>query len=357
MPGTQGALPFRLSSRFAPVSRNRILAFLGCPTSYPDHPDTIECIETHMSWVFLSGEFAYKMKKPVVLPHLDFSTLDRRLANCQEEVRLNRLLAPGVYLGVTAVCHSREQGLAIGLDGEPLEWLVWMRRLPRELMLDQALAADCVETADLHRCARVLAAFYRQRPPAIDCPEGYLKKLHQAIEEDVEGLANPRYRLRSAMFRQAAETLLDCLASRRAWFEDRVHNGHVVEGHGDLRPEHVCLTRPPVFIDCLEFSRDLRILDVADELAYLFLECECLGSGRVEHELGGEYRKVSGDPLPKSLLDFHKSRRALLRARLCLAHLLDRPSQRTEQHWRDRAADYLVRAARHADSLNRRDTK
>jgi uncharacterized protein len=351
---TAAAGPMKISAQPA-LSRSRILTFMGSPTAYPDHPDAIECVETHMSWVFLSTDFAYKMKKPVVLPHLDFSTLENRRANCHEEVRLNRVLAPGVYLGVTAVCHSPERGLAIGLDGEPVEWLVWMRRLPRESMLDQALAAGGVEVADLHHCARILAAFYRQRPPVIRHPDSYLNKLHQFIEEDVEGLANARYQLQGALFRRTAEMLLDYLASQRAGFEDRVHQGYIIEGHGDLRPEHVCLTRPPVFIDCLEFSRDLRILDVADELAYLFLECECLGSNQVQRELGGEYRRVSGDPLPRSLLAFYKSRRALLRARLCLAHLLDHPSPQTEQHWRDRATDYLMRAGQHADSLGRED--
>lgn len=341
----------------SPATLERILAFLRDPAGHPDSPKSIECIETHMSWVFLSTRFVYKMKKPVVLPYLDFSTLEKRLANCREEVRLNRRLAPGVYLDVIAVSLSRQDRLMLDHSGQPLEWLVKMRRLPRELMLDQALAADHVGASDLRHCAQVLAAFYEKCRPEICTPDKYLNRLHQAIREDVDGLAHARYRLQASMFREPAERLVEYLANQSACFEDRVCQGHVVEGHGDLRPEHVCLTRPPVFIDCLEFSRELRTLDVADDLACLFLECECLGTSTVEHELGGEYRKRSGDPLPAGLLAFHKSRRALLRARLCLAHLLDHPSPQIEQHWRDRAADYLLRAARHADALDQVVTK
>jgi|AntDeeMetagen681_2_1112603.scaffolds.fasta_scaffold00019_4 aminoglycoside phosphotransferase family enzyme len=332
------------------INLRQTLSFLSDPASYTDNPETVECVETRMSWVFLTTHYVYKMKKPVVLPYLDFTTLDKRRANCVEEVRLNRRLAREVYLDVLAVTRERDGQLVFDGDGEPVEWLVWMRRLPREQMLDQALGGDRADPHDLRHCARVLVDFYRTCSPAILDPDTYVEKLYQAIDEDLHGLAHPSCTLDPAVFQKPADILLDCLNHRRDWFEARVNQGYIIEAHGDLRPEHVCLSRPPVFIDCLEFSRELRTLDVADELGYLFLECECLGAPEVERIMADEYVTYSGNPLPGGFLAFYKSRRALLRARLCLAHLGGNLPDETEKRWRDRAGDYLQRAEHHANS-------
>ena len=329
---------------------HRILSFLGDPASHPGCPETVERIETRMSWVFMTTDYVYKMKKRVVLPYLDFTTLSRRKANCEAEVRLNRRLAPEVYLGVITVNRDGDR-LTLGGDGDPVEWLVWMHRLRRDQMLDQAIADHRANPEDLHRCARVLADFYQRCEPVIRSPDIYMDKLHQAIGEDVRGLSTPAYELDPAAFQQPASILMECLTDRRDWFEGRVHQGCVIEGHGDLRPEHVCLSRPPVFIDCLEFSRELRTIDIADELSYLFLECECLGAPEVQWIMADEYVKYSGMPLPTGLLAFYKCRRALLRARLCLAHLDPGIPHDREEHWRRRAQDYLQYAAYHARSV------
>lgn len=328
---------------------NQVLSLLSDPASYSHGAETVERVETRMSWVFLTPHYVYKMKKSVVLPYLDFSTLARRKANCVEEVRLNRRLAPDVYLDVKAVTRESGGHLMLNGGGEPVEWLVWMHRLRRDWMLDQAIAEDTVKPDSLRRCARVLADFYQRCAPAIRDPDLYIQKIGEAIDEDLRGLSDPAYALDEETYRQPADTLLECLHDRRDWFEDRVHGGFVVEGHGDLRPEHVCLSQPPVFIDCLEFSRDLRTLDIADELGYLFLECECLDAPDVEQVMADEYVSYSGNPLPAGLLAFYKSRRALLRARLCLAHLHGDITGDTEKRWRHRASDYLQRAAHHAE--------
>lgn len=328
---------------------NQVLSLLGDPASYSHNPETVERVETRMSWVFMTPDHVYKMKKPVVLPYLDFTTLARRQANCVEEVRLNRRLAPEVYLGVKAVTRESDGHLMLNGHGEPVEWLVWMHRLQRDQMLDHAISQGHANPDDLRRCARVLADFYQGCNPVIRDPEIYLRKLHQAIDEDAQGLTHPAYAIDPAVVEQPASILLECLRGRRKWFEDRVHEGFVVEGHGDLRPEHVCLSQPPVFIDCLEFSRELRTLDIADELGYLFLECECLGAPKVEQVMADEFVSYSGNPLPDGLLAFYKARRALLRARLCLAHLHGDITEETERRWRHRASDYLQRAAHHAE--------
>jgi aminoglycoside phosphotransferase family enzyme len=131
-----------------------------------------------------------------------------------------------------------------------------------------------------------------------------------------------------------------------ALFDDRVRRGRIFEGHGDLRPEHVSLGDPPQFIDCLDFSRDLRVLDAADEIAFLALECERLGAPEAAHRICADYGEICGDVVPVRLVRFYQSHRATVRARLALRRLHE-PGVRDPAKWAERIADYLRLAAAH----------
>ena len=152
----------KLVNKTADIDISTKVAFLSRPSGYADRPARVEAIQTHMSWVFLTDRFFYKLKKPVKLEFLDFSTLERRHLNCLEELRLNCRLARDIYLEVLplTVCDSGQ--LELGGDGEPVDWLVKMRRLPREYMLDEAIAGQKVDESQVRRIARVLANFYQQ---------------------------------------------------------------------------------------------------------------------------------------------------------------------------------------------------
>ena len=167
------------------------------------------------------------------------------------------------------------------------------------------------------------------------------------MEEDHAALMEPTWQLslpRLVALHDAQRRALDRLAAQ---IDARVAQRRIVEGHGDLRPEHVCLLDPPVIIDCLEFNRSLRILDAADELAYLALECDSLGAPWIGPLVFDTYAAESGDRPPPQLIGFYKAHRALLRAKLAVWHLRDQP-QSTHARWRQRTLVYLALAERYA---------
>ena len=325
------------------VSTDEKVRFLSRRESYASRPRAVVVKQTHMSWVFIAGDRVYKLKKPVHYPFLDFRTLAAREANCREEVRLNRRLTPDVYLGVVPLKVDEGGRLAIAGRGEVVDWLVEMRRLPEELMLDQAILAHTIEhdrTGQLDAVANLLAGFYRTSSPAEISPEAYVQQFarEHAINEAV--LSDPRFDIDGAEVADALARVGHGLEDGTASLKERVEQGRIVEGHGDLRPEHICLSDPPVIIDCLEFSYALRLVDPFDELGYLTLECEILDAGWVgERIIEGCAEGIHDLPSP-SLLDFYWTYRACLRARIALAHLLE-PNPRTPEKWVPLARRYI----------------
>ena len=333
----------------APIDLEAKLAFLGRPDAYPEATSRVEAVETHMSWVFLTDARAYKLKKPVRYDYLDFSTAEARRFDCEEEVRLNRRLAPEVYLGVLPLVRDAAGRLRLGGEGEAVDWLVQMRRLPAGRMLDQLLRGAGVTQAEIGRLARRLAGFYATAPAEAVAPADYRKILGARIEDNRRELASPEFGLDPELPERLARHQLDFLQAHADLFDRRVREGRVVEGHGDLRPEHVCLLDEPVVIDCLEFNRAFRVLDPADELGYLALECERLQAPQVGRWLLGAYAEASGDVPPAALIDFYQSCRATLRAKLALWHLRD-DGRHPPGTWVATARAYLELAQRHADS-------
>lgn len=326
------------------VSLSEKVAFLRRPDVYPDLPQMVQAIETHMSWVFLAEHFAYKLKKPVSYSFLDFSTRQARTLFCAEEVRLNRRLAPDVYLGVSRLSVNASGALTLDGDGPPVEALVRMKRLPGERMMDQLILAQQLTRADADAVGTKLARFYRGLPAEPVGTARYLARIEQRIEEDAAAVMHPWQTPSAVAITALFERQLRYLTHRRPLFESRIQAGRVIEGHGDLRPEHVCLDGALHTIDCLEFNRELRIVDPVEELAFLSLECERAGAAWVEAALFAAYTRVCGDVVPPDLIAFHKVRRACTRARLCTWHISE-PGPRGVEHWLRRTRDYLEFAA------------
>jgi uncharacterized protein len=330
------------------------VAFLGCPDAYPERPMLVEVIETHLSWVFLTDRHVYKLKKPVLLPHLDFSKLEAREANSMMEVRLNRRLAPDVYLGVVALMSLPDGTLHLGQPhggaGEVVDWLVWMERLPVNRRLDEIIRGGTVTRSDITGLSTVLRRFYRQAPVVPIVPSDYISRFGRDMRINLDIIV-PRVssHLANEALR-AADGQAAFLAKHGGLLEERAVQGRIVEGHGDLRPEHVFLDGEPRVIDCLEFDRDLRLLDPVDELAYLGLECERLGAAWICQEILTEYRARSGDAPDPRLHAFYGGFRASLRARLAALRLDDAPPERRAD-WLARVESYLgLAAARGAQS-------
>ena len=295
-----------------------------------------EVIETHFAWIFLVGDRALKLRKPVRRDTMDYGTIEARRAVSVEDVRLNRRLAPDVYLGTLPLTRSAGGRLVPGGTGEVVDWLVEMRRLDRRWFLDAALERGEVRAPMLERVADMLAAFYASAAPAISQPGELGPRLAARAAANTHVLVD----LDETRAARLARLQHSALAMLEPVLDARAAGGCIVEGHGDLRPEHILLTEPPCVIDCLEFDRDLRVLDRAEELCVLELECARLGhAGTGRWLLQACLARLSDHP-PAGLLDFYRSHRAAHRAKLYVWRAAE-PDGGTPEHWRARAAQYL----------------
>ncbi len=303
-------------------------------------------METNMAWVFLAGPYAFKFKKPIRRDFLDFSTLKLRRSNGRDEVHLNRRLAGDVYIGLVPLTVNDAGELELEGDGQAVEWLVKMERLPSDRMLDYLIERDAVEHEEIRTVATKLATFYRNASPEPVSALEYLQRQRNDVCGNGEALCNPRYGLPLDLVHRvikAQESFLDACGHL---LEARVVERHIIEAHGDLRPEHICLLPEPVIFDCLEFNRSFRIIDTADELAFLSMECEALGAPYVEEIVFDTYTEITRDRPPRQLIEYYKCYRAGLRAKLAIWHLKDDGGVKTEK-WRKQAISYLELAASH----------
>lgn len=321
------------------------VAFLSRPESYPQPCGRVERIETHFSWVFLTERSAYKLKKPVHEALVDLQTASARRRNCEEEMRINRRFAGAVYEAVVALRAGRDGSYRLDGDGQAVDWLVRMRRLSAHRMLDQVIARGELDDAALAPLVALLCRVYAGARVPLTA-DAYRTRLAAAVDANERELSRREFALPQAGVR-AVCAAQRALLENSALFADRVAGGHIVEGHGDLRPEHVCLEDPPVVIDSLEFSRDLRIADTVDELGFLALECERLGAPGARRVLLTEYARITGDRAPDALVHFYQSLRACVRAWLAIRHVAD-PAVRDHGRWTAAAGRYLDLAQSHA---------
>jgi aminoglycoside phosphotransferase family enzyme len=314
--------------------------FLSDPSSYAHAPQSVRVLETHMSFVFIAEAKAYKLKKPVHFSFLDFSTLELREAMCREELRLNRRLAPDVYLDVRALTRSSSGRMAIGGRGAVVDWLVEMKSLPERRMLDAMLAERQVSAHEIALLAQKLAEFYLQAEVSTIAPADYAYRFFREQQINREVLSARAFKLDHGR----ASLVLDCLDKRLALdcplLEERVRAGCVVDGHGDLRPEHVNFSDGIAIFDALEFNAELRQVDPFDEIAFLGVECAQLGAPEIGTTLAEAVAERLGVCVPQRLIPLYASWRAVLRARLAVAHLLD-PTPRTPERWEPLASRYL----------------
>ncbi|GII76683.1 hypothetical protein Sru01_16650 [Sphaerisporangium rufum] len=277
--------------------------------------------ETHSAVVVFLGDHAYKVKKPVDLGFLDFTTREARRANCLREVELNRRLAPDVYEGVADV---------LGPDGEVRDHLVVMRRMPAARRLATLVRAGRPVGDDLRRVARMLAGLHARSAhrPEID-REGTraaLRARWTAGFAQLRGL--PAGPLDAAATGETERLALGFLAGREPLFAARIAEGRVVDGHGDLLAADVfCLPDGPRVLDCLEFDDRLRYLDGLDDAAFLAMDLERLGAADLAAAFLGWYTEFSGDPAPPSLWHHYVAYRAFVRAKVaCLRHAQGDPA-------------------------------
>ncbi|OQP63836.1 hypothetical protein A3860_23140 [Niastella vici] len=332
------------------ISAGEKVAFLKQPGAYPFEVSQVEAKETHMSWVFLADGFAYKLKKPVKYRFLDFSILEARFRDCRDEVRLNRRLAKNIYLGIIPLTVDEKGTMTLEGKGTIIDWLVKMKRLPEENMLDYVIRHHIVNKTMVQPAAILLTEFYKGAQSADTKPGLYREKLKGEVHAVYRELVNPMFQLPIAMIELLTAGLLHFLNDHASMFDKRVTDGKIIEAHGDLRPEHICIAQEPAIIDCLEFNRDLRILDTAEELSFLAMECDILGNFLVGDLFLDTYASFTSDHIPSSLILFYKIKRACLRTFLVIRHILE-PMYKEDPKWLAKANGYLQLAAQYHKKL------
>ena len=321
------------------------LAFLRATLAADGGP--VECVETHLSWVLLAGRRVLKLKKRIGHGVTDFSTLAARERNAREELRLNRRLAADVYQGLIAVDWDGER-FALRAEGagpprgEVVDWLVAMRRLPEHRMLHRVIASGALKSRDVEALVEVLVRFYRTAAPATLDASEHVARLRAELAASRRVLELPAFALAAAS--GLCDGVEKAISLHEPELRARVRDGRIVDGHGDLRPEHVCLVEPPVIIDALEFDARLRQVDPFDELSFLGLECAVAGDAGLGPRIVERCARELGDDPPPALLSLYAASRALIRARLSAAHLLD-GQVRTPAKWLPQTERYLGQAA------------
>ncbi len=322
------------------------VAFLSDPAAYTDRPARVDVVETHFAWVFLAGAYAYKLKKASHLRGADWRTTEAREHACREELRLNRQLSAPTYVGVEPLVET-PAGLALGGRGKVVDWLLVMRRLDAQRMLDAVLTAGALTRADLDRVLEFLVAFYRSRTPLPFAPQAYLRRLIWRMEEALATLARTDAALPATRVEQFSAQLRDVFEALRPQLAARAAAGHIIEVHGDLRAEHICLGPPVQIIDALEIYTDLRMLDAAEEIAMLALECERPQADWAPTYVRDRYRALAADDCADPLFEFYVALRATTHAKLAIWHLDDPQQFPDPAPWRARALAAIETASRH----------
>lgn len=311
---------------------SRLVEALSRAAAYPHPVSDVEIHRTHISVVFLAGDFAYKVKKPITLPFVDYGTLERRRHFCEEEVRLNRRLAPHVYLGVVPVVE-RDGRLEIQLAhdglGDPgaidggavVEWAVRMRRLPRERTLQSLVEHGEVRGEHLERLARHLATFHggaRRGPDVARFGrfEVVAKNARDNLEQSTQQIGQTIHR---AVFERLSSRLERALNETHDLIEARARRGVPCDSHGDLRLDHVYFlddAEPPTIIDCIEFNRAFRFADPVADMAFLAMDLQQAGRWDLSETFSDAYFLAADDEEGRALLDFYVAYRAAVRGKV-----------------------------------------
>ncbi|MFH5832681.1 hypothetical protein ACG2F4_15010 [Halalkalibaculum sp. DA3122] len=322
------------------ISLEEKVRFLKEKKNYPHPTADVKAVKTHMSWVFLTDQFVYKLKIPFRYDHLKLLTPPARHHNCLEEIRLNKRLAEDIYLGVTPLSVDKEGNLVLGEGERAVDWLVKMKRLPKKTMLEQRIKIGTkISEVQLQPAAELLTNFYLDAQPLHVLPKEQLEQMKSTLEESRAELLSPEFNINHPMINRAYDKQMAFIDEHVDLFKKRIAEGRIIEGHGDLKPDHICLD-PPAVIDCLEFSKQLRTLDVLDDLAFLGLECDRFGAPWVGEYFIRHYAKHAEDASPAKLISFYKSYRAIIRALLSVRHLREEQYQ-GDPKWRERAKNYL----------------
>lgn len=300
------------------MTHSKLLESMSRPEFYPHRPETVEVLQTHISFIFIAGDVVYKVKKSVDFGFLDFTSLEKRKHHCDEEVRLNRRLAPDTYLDVAAVRENADGRLSLETGGRTVEYAVRMKRLPQERMLKKLLASGEADLSMMDRIAVRLADFHRQAATGGEIDRiGGVETIRRNHEENFEQTAAyAGVTLSESQYRFIRAYSLNFIEGRRDLLERRVADHKIRDCHGDLHMEHIVVADDIQIFDCIEFNERFRFEDVAAEVAFLAMDMDYNGYPEYGERFVDAYIRESGDREIRTLLNFYKCYYAYVRGKV-----------------------------------------
>jgi len=287
------------------------------PKAYPEPTQRIELVQTQMSFVLLTNDYVYKVKKPVNLGYLDYTTLDKRLFYCQREVELNRRLCPDTYLGVVPI--TRDKGnISTEGQGEVIEYAVKMRRLPHESMMDVLLTNNKVSTQMVASVAQKLAEFHQvaetnDNISAFGDLAAITKNTEENFSQTIEYIGRT---ISQAEYRHIKDYTVSFIGKNTLLFRKRITDGRIRDCHGDLHAAHICFNNGICIYDCIEFNDRFRYCDVAAEVAFLAMDLDHYERADLSQSFVNAYVAQSRDEELSRLLNFYKSYFAYVRGKV-----------------------------------------
>ncbi|HEX7363632.1 MAG TPA: phosphotransferase [Dehalococcoidia bacterium] len=302
------------------------------PETYAHQPQQVELVQTQMSFIFLAGDLVYKVKKPVDLGYLDYTTLEKRRFFCQQELELNRRLCPEAYLEVVPIV-TRQGQILLGGGGEVIEYAVKMKFLPADRMMDKLLPQNLVTEDMLARVAEKLAAFHGQAKTSTDIGT-YGKPEAIKVNSDENFGQTEKYidiSIPANSYRKIKAYNDNFLKSNKSLFNKRIEEGRIKDCHGDLHAAHVCISNGICIYDCIEFNDRFRYGDVASEIAFLAMDLDRFRHPELSRAFVDAYVRLSGDKDLLQLLNFYKCYRAYVRGKVTSFMLDDKYIPETEK--------------------------
>lgn len=287
------------------------------PKAYPHNPQTIELVQTQISFVFLAGDYVYKVKKPVNFGFLDFTTLEKRRFYCEQEVILNRRLCSDFYLGVVAITQVGNEFRVEGI-GTPIEYAVKMRPLPMQQMMDRLLQQNKVTPQMVESVAKRLARFHREAEISAQLAQlGGIETVAKNAEENFDQVNSyVNHTITPSQYERIKDYTHSFMKKNKRLFAKRVKEGKIRDCHGDLHAAHICFVDGICIFDCIEFNDRFRYIDVASEIAFLCMDLDYHGHPALARHFADAYVKESGDKELLKLLNFYKCYRACVRGKV-----------------------------------------
>ncbi|MBN2101577.1 MAG: phosphotransferase [Candidatus Aenigmarchaeota archaeon] len=321
---------------------------------YDEKISGIELIQTHISWVFLTGEFAYKVKKPVNFGFLDFSTLEQRKKFCRREFEVNSKFSPQLYLDVLPITGN-EKGIRINGDGETVEYCIKMKQIPQENLMTKLLEGGKIGKKDIDRIIDVMLRYYKQAESGPDVEKNATFEITEfnwdenfSQTEDFRDIT-----IKEKDFNFIKRKTEDFMRKNKSLFEKRIKDRRVKWCHGDLHSGNIFIENGNVFIfDAIEFNERFACSDIANDVAFLAMDLDYRGFPELGEYLVRKYVERSGDPEIMKLIDFYKCYRAYVRGKVFSFRLNDESIQDAEKDTATiEARKYFELSGKYAEKL------